>query len=120
MDKWIVSCANYEGGLLGLSVADFSNLADMETEYAFSATQGSINAMDGCKHLLALGGFSEVIKLFDLRTKKEKGELMEHTGSITFLQFFQTKYLISGAEDGQIIIWRVKDWEPLHRLRVKK
>ena len=41
--------------------------------------------MDGNNNLLALGGFSEIIKLYDLRTKKEKGELMEHTGSISHL-----------------------------------
>ena len=44
---------------------------------------------------------------------------MEHTGSITYLQFYKTTYLISGSEDGLIIIWRVKDWVPLHKLRVK-
>jgi WD40 repeat protein len=39
---------------------------------------------------------------------------MEHKGSITCLQFFKTKFLISGSEDGVVIIWRVKDWVPLH------
>jgi protein MAK11 len=76
--------------------------------------------MDGNKNLLALGGYSEIIKLYDVRTKKEKGELMEHTGSITALQFYKDTYLISGSEDGVVIIWRVKDWVPLHKLRVKK
>jgi protein MAK11 len=94
-------------------------LSELETEYAFSATEGSINAIAGNNHMLALGGFQEVIKLYDLRTKKEKGELMEHTGSITYLQFYETTYLISGSEDGLVIIWRVQDWVPLHKLRVK-
>ena len=118
-EKYIVSCGNYEGGLLGLSFKEFKDLNDLQTEYAFSATEGSINAIAGNNHLLALGGFAEVIKLYDLTTKKEKGELMEHTGSITHLQFFETTYLISGSEDGLVIIWRVKDWVPLHKLRVK-
>jgi protein MAK11 len=91
----------------------------LQTEYAFSATQGSINAIAGNNYLLALGGFSEIIKLYDLRTKKERGELMEHSGSITYLEFYGTTYLISGSEDGLVIIWRVKDWVPLHKLRVK-
>lgn len=118
-EKYIVSCGNYEGGLLGLSFKEFNDLSDLHTEYAFTATDGSINAIAGNNHILALGGFAEVIKLYDLITKKEKGELMEHTGSITHLQFFETTYLISGSEDGLIIIWRVKDWVPLHKLRVK-
>ena len=102
-----MSAGTYEGGLLGLSFKQFDQIEEMQTEYAFSATQGSINAMAGNNYLLALGGFSEIIKLYDLRTKKEKGELMEHTGSITYLEFYQTTYLISGAEDGLVIIWRV-------------
>lgn len=56
--------------------------------------------MAGNNNLLALGGYSEVIKLYDLKTKKEKGELMEHEGTITYLQFYKTTYLISGSEDG--------------------
>ena len=76
--------------------------------------------MAGNGKLLALGGFSEIIKLYDVKNKKEQGELMEHHGSITALQFFKNDYLISGAEDGLVIIWRVKDWVPLHKLKVKK
>ena len=37
-EKFIVSCGNYEGGLLGLGIKDFANLDEMQTEYAFSAT----------------------------------------------------------------------------------
>jgi hypothetical protein len=37
-EKFIISCGNYEGGLLGLSFKDFSDLNDMNTEYAFTAT----------------------------------------------------------------------------------
>jgi hypothetical protein len=44
---------------------------------------------------------------------------MEHTESITYLEFNQMTYLISGAEDSLVIIWRVKDWAPLHKLRAK-
>jgi hypothetical protein len=71
--KYIVSASSYEGGLLGLSFTSFDQVEALTTEYAFSATEGSINAMAGSNDLLALGGFSEIIKLYDLRTKKERG-----------------------------------------------
>eukprot|EP00347_Sterkiella_histriomuscorum_P008517 403344799 len=130
-EKYIISIGNYEGGLLGLSFNDPEDVQDeLETEFAFNSIQvfiyrfniliqGSINAIDGNRNLLALGGYQEIIKLYDVKTKKEKGELMEHTGSITALQFYKNTYLISGSEDGQVIIWRCKDWVPLHKLRVK-
>ena len=95
-------------------------LKDVETEYSFSATQGSINCADGSQNLLAVGGYDETIRLFDVRRKKDLGELVgEHLGSITALQFFKNKYLISGAEDSSIVIWRCKDWNALHKLRIK-
>lgn len=34
------------------------------------------------------------------------------------MKFFANKYLISGAEDASIVIWRCKDWAPLHKLRI--
>lgn len=36
-DKYVVSCGNYEGGLLGLSLKNFNSFDDLATEYAFSA-----------------------------------------------------------------------------------
>jgi len=49
---------------------------------------------------MALGGFSEVIRLFDINKNKDLGDLMgEHNGTITALQFYRNKFLISGSED---------------------
>lgn len=38
-DRLIISCGNYEGGLLGLSFSDYEHLDDITTEYAFSASE---------------------------------------------------------------------------------
>jgi len=66
---------------------------------------------------MALGGFNEVIRLFDVAKKKDLGELMgDHNGTITCLQFYKNKFLISGSEDSDIIIYRCKDWTALHKL----
>jgi WD40 repeat protein len=88
-------------------------------EYQLIASSSSINTIDGNKKLVALGGFEEVIRLFDVTTKKDLGSLMgsgSHEGTITSLQFFENKYLISAAEDSDILIWRCSDWNCLHRL----
>ena len=70
--------------------------------------------------MMALGGYSEMIRLFDVRKKKDLGELAgEHSGTITCLQFYKNKFLISASEDSKIIIWRCKDWNPLHKLIIK-
>jgi len=61
-----------------------------------------------------------VIKLFNLKKRTEAGELHEHKGTITALRFYKSQYLLSGSEDGTIIIWRSKDWSLMHILRHKK
>ena len=91
----------------------------MQTEYSFNAAEGSIVCADGNQNLMALGGYDEVIRLFDVAKKKDLGDLVgEHHGTITALQFYQNKFLISGSEDSKIIIWRCKDWAALHQLKI--
>lgn len=119
----ILSVCTYEGGLLGLSIGgskEKKDLKDVQTEYSMTVTEGSIQSADGSHNLMALGGFSEVIRLFDIEKKKDLGDLMgDHNGTITALQFYKNKFLISGSEDSQIIIWRCKDWQALHKLVIK-
>lgn len=77
--------------------------------------------MASCRNLLAVGGTEEVIKLYDLKTKKSAGELAGvHDSAVTCLAISRNcKYVFSGAEDGLVVIWRATDQEPLHQLRVK-
>ena len=72
--------------------------------------------------MLAVGGFEEVISLFDVSKKVDRGQLMgsnSHQGSITALDFYRDDFLVSGAEDSDLIIWRCSDWQQLHRLSIK-
>lgn len=58
--------------------------------------------------------------MFNLRTKKAVGELSgaQITGTVSCLA--QTKeHVLSGSEDGEIVIWRLKDLEALHTLSVR-
>jgi len=64
-------------------------------------------------HHMASGGTDEVIKLYDLKKRKEVGTLLHHSGTITCLTFFQKSHMISSGEDGEICLWRTKDWEKL-------
>jgi len=62
------------------------------------------------------GGVDEIIRIYDVEKRVEIGELQEHSGTITALEFFGCTHLLSGGEDNLIIIWRVYDWTPLHKL----
>ena len=92
---------------------------DIVTEFNFTANDSSISCAASSYNLLTLGGVNEVVRLFDVKRKKDLGDLMgDHNGTITCLQLFKNKFLISGSEDSEIIIWRCKDWTALHKLQI--
>jgi protein MAK11 len=88
--------------------------------FSFKATEGSIRRMANSDKYLAIGGFDEVIKIFNLKKHVEVGELIDHKGTITCLEFFQNQYLISGSEDGEIFLWRIKDFTLIYKLKAPK
>jgi protein MAK11 len=88
---------------------------------------------------LATGGQDEIIKVWDLRRRKEIGGLMQHEGfisqsqlranettffffpgSITHLTFPSRSHLISASEDGTLCVFRSRDWAVLRSLKGHK
>ncbi|KAJ4476186.1 WD40-repeat-containing domain protein [Lentinula aciculospora] len=66
---------------------------------------------------LATGSADEIVKVWDLKRKKEIGGLMHHEGSITALLFPSRSHLVSASEDGTIGIFHARDWSVLRNLR---
>jgi len=69
---------------------------------------------------LATGSSDEIVKVWDLRRKKEIGGLMHHEGSITDLQFPSRSHLLSASEDGSLCLFRARDWSVLRSLKGHK
>lgn len=90
------------------------------SKFAFKAAEGSIRCIANSDKFLAIGGYEEVIKIFNIKKYLEVGELVDHKGTITCLQFFKNEYLLSAADDGEIFIWRVRDFILLYRLKNPK
>ena len=92
----------------------------MSLVYAYEAHVGIVRCAALMKskngNILATGGMDEIIRVYNLNKKREVGELVQHTGGITSLQFVGSKYLLSASEDKTVRIWRVKDWACLHVL----
>ncbi|KZP28738.1 WD40 repeat-like protein [Athelia psychrophila] len=66
---------------------------------------------------LATGSADEIIKVWDLRRRKEVGGLMHHEGSITQLSFPTRSHLLSSSEDGTLTLFRARDWAVLRVLK---
>ncbi|KAL5492334.1 MAK11 [Sanghuangporus weigelae] len=69
---------------------------------------------------LATGSADEIIKVWDLRRRKEVGDLVHHEGSITYLDFPTRTHLVSASEDGTICIFRSRDWILLRSMKGHK
>lgn len=121
-----------------------------QTIFHFQAHSLSIRSIDIAKRYLVTGSNDEHIRIYDLQKRKELGTLLQHQGSITKLLFSNEllndnnkkeeddeeniskdetitypshksgKWLLSGSEDGNIIIWRTKDWEKFGVLKGHK
>ena len=88
---------------------------------------------------LATGSADEIVKVWDLRRRKEIGGLMHHEGqhltifrglveinmntelgSITHLTFPSRSHLLSASEDGTLCLFRARDWAVLRVLKGHK
>ncbi|KAI0322778.1 WD40-repeat-containing domain protein [Amylostereum chailletii] len=69
---------------------------------------------------LATGITDEIIKVWDLRRRREIGGLLHHEGSITHLVFPSRSHLLSASEDGTLALFRARDWSVLRTLKGHK
>ena len=127
---------SYEHNLLSLSlILEKEKTPVFQPIFHFQAHALSIKSIAAAKRYLVTGSNDEHIKIYDLQKRKELGTLLGHQGSITSLRFSHEghtdgeevlgsgasgKWLLSGSDDGKIIIWRTKDWEIFGTLKGHK
>lgn len=122
-----IMAGSYEHNLLCLSVI-LGKEPVFQPIFHFQAHSLSIKCMDIAKRYLVTGSNDEHIRIYDLQKRKELGNLLSHQGTVTTLRFSNEqhaqestektgKWLISGSEDGKIIVWRTKDWEVFGTLK---
>ncbi|KAA1475491.1 WD40 repeat-like protein [Dentipellis sp. KUC8613] len=119
---------SYEKLLYGLE-GSTSTSASGELEFSlkpifiFPAHVSSVKAVaaspSGGKWL-ATGSADEIIKVWDLRRRREIGGLMHHEGSITQLTFATRSHLLSVSEDGTLALFRTRDWAVLRTFKGHK
>ena len=92
----------------------------LRLSFAYESHAGCVKATSmatsGSTDFLVTGGADEVLRVSNLNTKREVGELHSHTGAITCMEFFSGQHLLSGSADKTIRIWKAREWECLHVL----
>ncbi|KAG5519351.1 hypothetical protein PMAC_001976 [Pneumocystis sp. 'macacae'] len=115
----IIACT-YEGFLYGIDTTlflkeDTKINTHFDLVWMFESNTGSVHSIAIGGKYLVCGGIDEVIKLYDLKKRKDIGSLYHHSGTITDLTFsskISPKFLISVSEDGTMAIFRTRDWLP--------
>lgn len=92
-----------------------------EPVWLFEGHAASVRCMDRGGRYLATGSSDEMIKLYDLRKRKELGGIIVPdantlSSGVTSLTFTRS-HLISTHESGTLMIWRTRDWSCLATLR---
>ncbi|KAK4705518.1 protein MAK11, partial [Phenoliferia sp. Uapishka_3] len=100
--------------------AHLSSLRSVAASVLPSAATGSERKVGG-KYLVS-GGMDEVVKVWDLKRKKEVGTLDgDAAGTITCLRFVaQRNMLMAATTDSAITLYRVRDWVMLRSLKGHK
>ncbi|KAF8892163.1 WD40-repeat-containing domain protein [Infundibulicybe gibba] len=112
-------------GLHGTVTVDADSKLDFNLKpiFIFPAHVSCIKAVAASPNggkWLATGSADEIVKVWDLRRKKEIGGLMHHEGSITHLTFPSRSHLLSASEDGTLCLFRARDWAVLRSLKGHK
>ena len=114
----LICLGTYERILYGWEVTLSSpgSVSESKVAFALPVHQGYIRCIaTGGRHLVT-GSTDEVIKVFDLKKRREQGTLTHHSGTITALAFHSTTHLLTASSDSSLQLLRTKDWEPLLRL----
>ena len=127
MSAFIIAGA-YEGHLIGYRLPE--ELADATEEldaplppsFAFKAHDGSVKALAAGGPHLSTCGADHTICVYNLRKMRGQERLLQQEGGamLRCLAFFSDSHLLSGGNDGELCIWRSKDWECLLRMKGHK
>lgn len=140
-----VIAGSYEKLLYGLEVVPTAQEESYKFEFKpifmFPAHISCIKAVAASPYggkWLATGSADEIIKVWDLKRRKEIGGLMHHEGtskhyasctcriihrnlgSITHLEFPSRSHLLSASEDGTLCLFHARDWSVLRALKGHK
>ncbi|KAF7457009.1 WD repeat-containing protein [Cryptosporidium felis] len=126
----LVVGGTYEGGIIGLSLGPGSNggkkgakdpgdssqnaVGLFEIVFAFKDHLGSIKDMDSAENLLVTASTDETMRIYNLKTRCDRGVLTKHRGSVTCVRLSgNCKYLISCGEDKLVCLWKCANWDPV-------
>ncbi len=114
--KLSIYLGSYEGNLFSVEL----DLKTKETEsYKFKVSENSLKVITHQSHFVFTSGIDEMIHIYDMKKKQEKGLFVTYAGSISNI-FIVKDFLLACGDDCNIPIWRLSDFGLLHNLKGHK
>jgi protein MAK11 len=125
--RFQIVAGSYERLLYGLNVEYLADQLSLTPIFSFPAhgtclksVSASPPAPGSSKRWLVTGSTEDNVKVWDLRRRKEVGDLIVHQGAATQIKFIDPKLLLTASNDSTISLLRTKDWAVLRTLKGHK
>jgi WD40 repeat protein len=120
----VIISGTYEGGVVGFEAkVDVDGSVHLEQIISTPCHIGCVRAIGSAGRYAITGGTDEMISVFDVIKRLQLGNMggSVHTSTITALAVCdKPDLLVSGCEDGQIAITRIKDFQTLRSFKGHK
>jgi len=114
--KLSIYLGSYEGNLYSVDL----DLKTKELEmFKFKVSENSIKVITHQSQYIFASGIDEMIHIYDMNKKEEKGLFVTYAGSISNI-FIVKDFLLASGDDCNIPIWRLSDFGLLHSLKGHK
>jgi len=114
LEDWELMVGTYEEFILGFKIEKKLKSKD-EFELIPTFTQrahvGPVRSLVAVNKFLVSGGSDEMCKIFDMATRVEHGQLMNHDGTVSCLSAHGKNYLFSGSDDNSLAVTKVGSWQ---------
>lgn len=106
----------YEGKIITL---DMDLVKKTVNIFSFKVSENSIKVIIHKDNYIFASGIDEIIHIYDMDKKQDKGTVVTYTGSISTLQIMKN-YLFAAGDDHNLQIWRMTDFSKIHNLKGHK
>jgi WD40 repeat protein len=89
------------------------------SKFAFKVSENSIKVLCLNEEYIFASGMDEIIHIYDMSKKEDKGMIVTYAGSISNIQIVKN-FLFAGGDEKLIPIWRMSDFNLVHNLKGHK
>lgn len=108
---------SYDGKVYSLDI----DLKSKKTigSFAFKVSEHSLKVIVNKDSHIFASGIDEIIHIFDMEKRQDKGMVVTYAGSIDNIQITK-KFLFASGSENNISIWRMSDFNLVHSLKGHK